>query len=76
MVMPKILPKFRTKTRKARARPAREGGRGAKTGNTVAAKSNPIPMEKGIGLDGGDMVRSIILMKWSGNEQWNPCRFW
>ena len=50
MVIPKILPKLRTNTRKARAWPAREGGSGASTGNTVAAYRRPIPIEKGIGL--------------------------
>ena len=44
MVIPRILPKLRTKTRKARACPARDGSSGASTGNTVAAKRSPTPI--------------------------------
>jgi hypothetical protein len=36
IVIPRMLPKLRTKTRKASAWPANEGGSGASTGNTVA----------------------------------------
>jgi hypothetical protein len=35
---------------KARACPARDGGSGASTGNTVAANKRPIPIANGIGL--------------------------
>lgn len=52
-VIPKTLPRLRVKTWNERARPAREGGRGARTGKTVAGKSMPIPIEKTIGLRGG-----------------------
>jgi hypothetical protein len=37
MVIPKMLPKLRRNMRKESACPAREGGSGASTGNTVAA---------------------------------------
>jgi len=50
MVIPKTLPKLRTNTRKASACPDREGGSGARTGNTDAAYMRPMPIENGIGL--------------------------
>jgi hypothetical protein len=50
IVIPRIFPKLRMNTKKASACPAKEGGSGASTGNTVAVYRRPIPMEKGIGL--------------------------
>lgn len=49
-VIPNTLPTFLENTKKLRALPAREGGKGANTGKVVAAKSIPIPIETTIGI--------------------------
>jgi hypothetical protein len=62
----------------ARPCPAREGGSGARMGNTVAVYESPIPIAYGIGLDRvtEEMDKMVRRRVWEeceeGNVQRNP----